>query len=226
MSDPVKGTRHVLVYDLGGTFNAAVVRLDGDDISMLFTNGDPGLGGTAWDEAIADYLLGQITTAHPALRPHDDTAFIQDLMNTAERLKKELSVSESRRALLRVGGTVTLVELTRSKLEELTASLLDRTISATRWVIERARDSGVTQFDEVLLVGGMTRMPVVTRMLRDRLGLIARHHEPDLAVAKGAALFAVARSVSPAGAEAEPAATPRASRGKHRATRSPGCAAS
>ena len=71
----------------------------------------------------------------------------------------------------------------------------------TERTIATARAKGVGPFDDVLLVGGMTRLPAVARILKERLGLDARHHEPDLAVAKGAALFALVRLVRPDGGQ-------------------------
>ena len=197
---PAATTRYVLVYDLGGgTFDTTVIRLAGDDVSVVCTDGDRQLGGADWDRILADHLLASFSAEHPRLRPQDDPAFMQDLLIGAERLKEELSDASSRRYIIRFGGAVTQVELTRDKLEELTAGLLDRTVEVTRRTIETARGQGAATFDDVLLVGGMTRMPVVTRVLKERLGLNARHHEPDLAVAKGAALYALMRTVRPAG---------------------------
>ncbi len=189
-------SRHVLVYDLGGgTFDTTVIKLAGDDVTVVCTDGDKRLGGADWDRVVADYLLDCFTAEHPGLRPRDDPMFMQDLMIAVERLKQDLSDAQVRRHIMRFGGAVTRVEVSREKLEELTAGLLDRTVAVTRRTIETARGHGVTAFDDVLLVGGMTRMPAVTRALRERLELTARHHEPDLAVAKGAALYALVRSV-------------------------------
>ena len=195
------GTRQILVYDLGGgTFDTTVIRLDGADISVVCTDGDAHLGGTDWDQVIADYLLDRFAAEHPELRPREDVAFMQDLLIAAERLKQSLSVAQSRRRIIRLGGAVTQVELTRDMLEELTADLLGRTVDVAERTIAAARSMGVSHVDDVLLVGGMTKMPVITRVLRDRLGLTARRHEPDLAVAKGAALFgAVLCMVRPGG---------------------------
>jgi len=192
--------RHVLVYDLGGgTFDTTVIRLAGDDVTVICTDGDRQLGGADWDRVIANYLLDCFTAEHPGLRPQDDPVFMQDLMISVERLKEDLSDAQVRRHIMRFSGAVTRVELTRDKLEELTAELLDRTVAVTERTIETARRAGVAAIDDVLLVGGMTRMPAVTRILRERLDLTARHHEPDLAVAKGAALYALMRTVRPDG---------------------------
>lgn len=190
------GIRHILVCDLGGgTFDTTVIRLDSEDIAVLCTDGDPRLGGADWDGTIADHLLGQFEAQHPGLKPRDNPQFMQDVLISAEQLKKDLSMVEARRHIMRFGGAAARVELTRARLEELTADLLERTIAVTERTVATARRLGAPHFDDVLLVGGMTRMPAVRKALKDRLGLDARQHEPDLAVAKGAAQFALLRTV-------------------------------
>jgi molecular chaperone DnaK len=194
------GTRHILVYDLGGgTFDTTVIRVDGDDIAVVHNDGDAELGGADWDAIIVGHFLGQFAEKNPALRPRGDASFMQDLTIAAERLKEDLSSVKSARYVMRFGGAVCHVELSRDELEKLTEHLLNRTIAVTERTIAAARDKGVTRFDDVLLVGGMTRMPAVARALNDRLGLTARLHQPDFAVAKGAALFALTRTIRPAG---------------------------
>jgi molecular chaperone DnaK len=193
---PAGRPRHVLVYDLGGgTFDTSVIRLAEADIQVICTDGAKDLGGADWDQVIADYLVDSFTAEHPGLRPQDDQPFMQDLLISVERLKEDLSDAQSRRHIIRFGGAVTKVELTRDKLEELTSHLLDRTVEVTARTIGTARRMGVDTFDDVLLVGGMTRMPAVTRVLKERLGLTGRHHEPDLVVAKGAARHALMKTV-------------------------------
>ena len=185
------GVRHLLVCDLGGgTFDTTVIRIDGDDIHVVCIDGDPRLGGADWDERIRDHLITGFTAQHPRLDPTADDEFTQSLTGTAEQLKKDLSRTESRRTDLRFAGAVARLELTRNTLEELTADLLDRVVEITGRTIDLAGSKGVQNFDDVVLVGGMTKMPAVGRRLAERLGLSARLHEPDLAVAKGAALFA------------------------------------
>ncbi len=194
------GVRNILVYDLGGgTFDTTVIRLDGDDITVVCTDGDHQLGGADWDNELAAYLLDQFEAEHPGLDPGDDPAFMQDLLISVEQLKKDLSATQGRRYIMRFGGAVTRVELTRAKLEELTANLLDRTIEVTQRTMDKAAAKDVDHYDDVLLVGGMTRMPAVARVLNERLTLTARLYEPDLAVAKGAARFALLRTVRPDG---------------------------
>jgi molecular chaperone DnaK len=193
--------KHVLVYDLGGgTFDVSVIRLEGDDISVVCTDGIDDLGGADWDKAIADYLLGQFVAEHPRSDPGADARFRQDLLISAEQLKKDLGVVQTRRRILRLGGLVTRVDLDRAQVEKLTAPLLERTAEVTERAMATARQAGITTFDDVLLVGGMSRLPSVALMLSERLGLDARLHDPDLAVAKGAALFALMRSIRGDGA--------------------------
>jgi molecular chaperone DnaK (HSP70) len=190
------GVRHLLVYDLGGgTFDTTVIRLEGGDVQVVCTDGDHHLGGADWDSKIIEFLLNGFTDQHPDLDPGGDEQFVQDLAISAEQLKKELSSTQSRRHNMRFDGSVVQLELTRDGLEELTSELLDRTMEITERTIATARDKGVTRFDDVLLVGGMTRMPAVARTLKERFGLDARQHDPDLAVAKGAALFALVQRV-------------------------------
>ncbi|OXM47048.1 Hsp70 family protein [Amycolatopsis alba] len=194
--DTGTGTRHLLVCDLGGgTFDTTVIRLEGDDVRVLCTGGDGRLGGADWDERVRTHLLGCFTEQHPHLDPTKDEAFLQDLATTAEQLKKDLSKTEARRTALHFGGAVTRVELTREKLEELTSDLLDRVVQVAEQTVETAKAKGVERFDDVVLVGGMSKMPAVAERLERRLGLRGRHHEPDLTVAKGAALHAVLNQV-------------------------------
>ncbi len=211
---PAEEPKHALVYDLGGgTFDTTVIRLEGDDINVVRTDGDARLGGTDWDQAIAGYLLSRVAAEHPELRPEQNPQFMQDLRIDAERLKKELSSVQTRRHRMRLDGTTTVVELTRRDVEDLTAGLLDRTVAVIDRAIAAARAKGVTRFDDVLLVGGMSRFPAVARALKERLGVEARLHEPELAVAKGAALFARARRARPgASSGSSPSPAPEISR--------------
>jgi molecular chaperone DnaK len=188
--------RYLLVYDLGGgTFDTTVIQLSGQDVQVVCTDGDHKLGGADWDNAIIDYLLAEFAAAQPDIDPGSDEQGMQDLAATVERLKKDLSLTQSRKVPLRFGGQAVQVEVTRAKLEEITQVLLERTMEITRRTIETAGEKGITRFDDVLLVGGMTRMPVVKTTLAERFNVEPRLHEPELAVAKGAALYAVVKQV-------------------------------
>jgi molecular chaperone DnaK len=208
---PAGGVRHVLVFDLGGgTFDTTVIRIDGRQTKVMCTNGDQRLGGTDWDSAIRQFLLAEFTAVNPRLDPSADEQFMQDLATSAESLKHDLSATLARKRNLRFGGGVARVELTRERLEEMTAGLLERTLTITQRTIEEARLRGVQDVGEIVLVGGMTKMPAVAARLTERFGLPIRRHQPDLAVARGAAIFATfarARHVM-AGGEKTPAADP------------------
>jgi molecular chaperone DnaK len=201
LNGPAAPPRYALMCDLGGgTFDTAAIRLAGEDVTVVCIDGDARLGGADWDRVIADFLLMQFEREHPGLSPEQDPQFMQDLLIAAERLKKELSATQSRRQVLRFGGQTTVVDLTRSTVGDLTAGLLARVVEVIDRTIVTARNKGVTRFDDVLLVGGMSWFPAVAGELRDRLGVDPKRHEPDLAVAKGAARYARAlraRSAEP-----------------------------
>jgi molecular chaperone DnaK len=204
-----KGTeaRSILVYDLGGgTFDTTVIRVDGDDIHVVCTAGDHHLGGADWDSKVIDFLLRGFTEQYPQLDPGGDEQFMQELAISAEQLKKALSATMSRRHNVRFDGSVVQLELTREHFEEITSELLEQTMDITEQAIAEARKRGVDHFDETLLVGGMTIMPAVAQTLRERFGLEPRLHDPNLAVARGAALYALIkklRVIMPDGADTD-----------------------
>ena len=205
--------RHIFIYDLGGgTFDTTVIRIDGDDIQVICTDGNHHLGGADWDSAIIDYLLRGFTEQYPQLDPGGDEQFMQDLATSAEQLKKALSATQTRKHNVRFDGSVVQLELTREHLGELTSELLERTMEITERTIATAREKGVERFDDVLLVGGMTITPAIAQTLKERFGLNARLQDPHLAVAKGAALFALMKKVkvSMPGGEADAAPAPGA----------------
>jgi molecular chaperone DnaK len=191
-----RGVRHIFVYDLGGgTFDTTVIRLDGHDIQVVCTDGNNRLGGADWDNKIIEFLLKGFTDQHPDLDPGGDEQFMQELAIAAEQLKRALSTATTRRYNARYSGAVAQLELTREQLESLTSELLERTMQITERTIDTARQKGVSEFDDVLLVGGMTLMPAIAQALKVRFGLEARLQDPHLAVAKGAARFALMQKV-------------------------------
>ncbi|TQM31546.1 Hsp70 family protein [Nocardia bhagyanarayanae] len=181
----------VLVYDLGGgTFDATVIELADRRISVLAVEGDHQLGGADWDERIALYLSQQFCAANPdAEDPLDDSAGSQTLVLAAERAKRELSVQESTEVVVAHDGARAVITLTRNELESMTASLMRRTLDLTRDCLAAAGKRGVASVDRLLLVGGSSRMPMVARELEKELGLIGELRDPDLSVARGAALY-------------------------------------
>ncbi|REE97206.1 Hsp70 family protein [Thermomonospora umbrina] len=186
--------RHLLVFDLGGgTFDTSVIRVGGDT-TVLCTDGALDLGGADWDARLLDHLIGEFRRAHPRLDPAADEEFVQELTEKAETLKHHLSEVLSRHCPMRWQGEAARIEVTRSKLEELTEDLLERAFQITEKTLAKAAELGVPEIDEVILVGGMTRMPAVEAGLRERFGLKVRRYDPDLAVARGAALHALTKS--------------------------------
>jgi molecular chaperone DnaK len=183
----------VLVYDLGGgTFDSTVITLADKNISVVATDGDHALGGADWDDRLAQYLSQKFGEAAPAAGdPLDDTYGAQDLITTAEDVKQALTARESVDALVVFGADRASVTVTRQSFEELTSALLERTITLTQKVLAAAQEKGVTQIDKVLLVGGMSKMPVVARRLAEAIADLppAELADPDLAVAKGAAIY-------------------------------------
>ena len=87
-------TRHLLVYDLGDTFDATVIRLSGDDVEVVCMDGDHQLGGPDWDAKIVEFMLGAFAARQPDIDPSADEQFMQDLLISAESLKKELSETQ------------------------------------------------------------------------------------------------------------------------------------
>ncbi|SHF75914.1 Molecular chaperone DnaK (HSP70) [Jatrophihabitans endophyticus] len=181
----------VLVYDLGGgTFDATVIELADRRISVLAVDGDHQLGGADWDERICLHLSRRFCAENPdAEDPLDDSAGSQELVLAAERAKRELSEHDSTEVVVTHDGARATISLTRAEVEEMTAGLLRRTIELTRACLAAASRRGVDRVDRVLMVGGSSRMPMVGRALHEELGLAPELHDPDLAVAKGAALF-------------------------------------
>jgi molecular chaperone DnaK (HSP70) len=188
-----KGDAHetVLVYDLGGgTFDATVIELADRRIAVLAVEGDHQLGGADWDERIALHLSRRFCAENPdAEDPLDDSAGSQALVLAAERAKHRLTDADSTDVVVAHDGARSVVRITRAELEEMTAPLLRRTLDLTRACLAEAGRRGVPRVDRVLLVGGSSRMPAVAAALRDELGLEPRLHDPDLAVARGAALY-------------------------------------
>ena len=188
----------VLVYDLGGgTFDTSVIHIAENEIEVVCTDGDDRLGGADWDTRLREYLFERFAEqVPPDVDLADDEEFQQALVTTAEETKKHLSKVESRPVALRGAGASARIEVTRAKFEELTRDLLDKTVDIVKRTLETlARKQPDVKIDDILLVGGSTKMPAVIERLRAEFGWEPKVHDPDLAVAKGAALYAVGRVV-------------------------------
>jgi molecular chaperone DnaK len=184
--------RTILVYDLGGgTFDTTVIALKGGHIEVICTDGDHELGGADWDARLVEYLAERFRDAHPDVSdPLDDKQTEQQLRHDAEEAKKALTTRTQQTVRVMHDGRVAVVELTREKLEEITKDLLDRTVEITGRTLSTAGEKGVSDYDDLVLVGGSTKMPAVAARLANELGLNPKLQDPDLAVAKGAALYA------------------------------------
>ncbi|MVU76778.1 Hsp70 family protein [Nocardia sp. ET3-3] len=181
----------VLVYDLGGgTFDATVIELADRRISVLAVEGDHQLGGADWDERLALHLSQKFCAANPdAEDPLDDSVGSQLLVLAAEQAKHDLTAAESTEVVIAHDGARAIIELTRTELETMTASLMRRTLDLTKAVLAAAEQRGVRRVDRLLLVGGSSRMPMVAEQLHKEFGLAGELRDPDLSVARGAALY-------------------------------------
>ena len=188
--------KRLLVYDLGGgTFDASVVELTGDDLEVVSTGGDNFLGGIDFDERVADALAGTLPD-NLRLRLEESRVAWERVRDAAEVAKIALSDQES--AAVRVpfavsddnGGPVDLrATVTRAQIDQLTQDLVERTAEVTRVVLEVGRVDAKA-LDEVLLVGGQSRAPLVRKKIETMLGRTARTDvDPQGAVALGAAIF-------------------------------------
>jgi molecular chaperone DnaK len=184
----------VLVYDLGGgTFDVSILDLGGGVYEVVATNGDNELGGDDWDQAIIDYLADEFKKDHNVDLRNDRQA-LQRLKDAAEEAKIELSSRKETTINIPFitatdSGPIHLEEsLTRAKFESLTKDLIDRTVEPTEQALE---DAGYSKedIDEVILVGGSTRMPQVQEKVSELVGQDPRKNvNPDEAVALGAAI--------------------------------------
>ena len=193
-----KKDRKVAVYDLGGgTFDISIidiVNVDGDkQIEVLSTNGDTFLGGEDFDQRIMDYLVTEFKKEQGVDLKNDFLA-LQRLKEAAEKAKIELSSSQQTEINLPYitatadGPKHMVIKLTRAKFESLVEDLIQRSIEPCKIAL---KDAGVTasEIDEVILVGGQTRMPKVLEAVEKLFGKAPRKDvNPDEAVAVGAAI--------------------------------------
>ncbi|WP_435115454.1 molecular chaperone DnaK [Halolamina sp. C58] len=184
----------VLVYDLGGgTFDVSILDLGGGVYEVVATNGDNDLGGDDWDEALMDHLADEFENEH-GIDLREDRQALQRLKDAAEEAKIELSNKKETTVNLPFitatdSGPVHLEQsVTRATFESLTSDLIERTVDPTEQALD---DAGYSKndIDEVILVGGSTRMPQVHEQVEDLVGQEPKKNvNPDEAVALGAAI--------------------------------------
>jgi len=193
-----KGDRKIAVYDLGGgTFDISIIEIadvDGEkQFEVLSTNGDTFLGGEDFDQRIIEYVIAEFKKEQ-GVDLSKDVLALQRLKEAAEKAKIELSSSQQTEINLPYitadasGPKHLNLKMTRAKLESLVEELIARTIEPCRIAI---KDAGVkvSEIDDVILVGGMTRMPKVQEKVKEFFGRDPRKDvNPDEAVAAGAAI--------------------------------------
>ena len=196
--DKGAGDKKVAVYDLGGgTFDVSIIEMEDIDgekhFEVLSTNGDTFLGGEDFDQRIINFLLDEFKKEQGVNLSSDPMA-LQRLKEAAEKAKIELSSTEQTDVNLPYitadasGPKHLNIKITRAKLESLVDELLKRTIEPCKVAL---KDAGLTSadIDEVILVGGQTRMPKVQKMVQDFFGKEPKKDlNPDEAVAMGAAI--------------------------------------
>ena len=198
--DKNKGDSKIAVYDLGGgTFDVSIIEIaevDGEhQFEVLSTNGDTFLGGEDFDLKIIDYLAEEFK-GESGVDLHNDPLALQRLKEAAEKAKIELSTSQQTEINLpyitadQSGPKHLVMKLTRAKLESLVEELVSNTIIPCRTALDDAGQT-VNDIDDVILVGGQTRMPLVQEKVKEFFGKEARKDvNPDEAVAMGAAIQA------------------------------------
>ncbi len=198
--DKTTGDKKVAVYDLGGgTFDVSIIEMEDIDgekhFEVLSTNGDTFLGGEDFDQRIISFLVEEFKKEQ-GLDLAKDAMALQRLKEAAEKAKIELSSSEQTEVSLPYitadasGPKHLNIKMTRSKLESLVVDLLKRSIDPCKTAL---KDAGLSSgdVDEIILVGGQTRMPKVQQMVKDFFGKEPKKDlNPDEAVAMGAAIQA------------------------------------
>jgi molecular chaperone DnaK len=184
----------IAVYDFGGgTFDISILEVGDNVVEVKSTNGDTHLGGDDVDQVLIDWMTAAFKTAH-GLDISKDKMVLQRLKDAAEKAKIELSTAQNTEVNLPfltadASGPKHLVEsLSRAQFERMIDSVIERTLTPCRKAI---KDAGVrsSEIDEIILVGGSTRIPLVQKKVKDLFGKAASHAvNPDECVAMGAAI--------------------------------------
>ena len=196
--DKGKGDHKIAVYDLGGgTFDISIIEIaevDGEhQFEVLSTNGDTFLGGEDFDLALIDYLADEFK-AESGMDLHNDPLALQRLKEGAEKAKIELSTNQQTEVNLPYitadssGPKHLVLKLTRAKLESLVTNLVSKTLKPVQVALDDAKLKP-SDIDEIVVVGGQTRMPLVQEKVKEFFGKEPRKDvNPDEAVAVGAAI--------------------------------------
>ncbi|MEH6583957.1 MAG: molecular chaperone DnaK [Halioglobus sp.] len=196
--DKAKGDHTIAVYDLGGgTFDISIIEIaevDGEhQFEVLSTNGDTFLGGEDFDMRLIEYLAAEFKK-ESGIDLHNDPLALQRLKEAAEKAKIELSTAQQTEVNLpyitadAAGPKHLVVKLSRSKLESLVDDLVSRSMDPVKMALKDA-DLSPSEIDDVIMVGGQTRMPMVQKAVADYFGKEPRKDvNPDEAVAMGASI--------------------------------------
>lgn len=180
-----------LVFDLGGgTFDVAVVGVHQGKPRIWAVDGETQLGGLDWDRRLADLLWARLRIDGIDEDAEFDEEFAIRVNSAAELLKRALTGQASATARLRRHGKLLTVTITRVAFEDSTADLVAQCVEAAQRVSDTSRTLCAAPIAQILLVGGSTRMPMIKEALAARFGLPVLIHDPDKAVARGAAVLA------------------------------------
>ncbi len=189
--DKLDEAQMVFVFDLGGgTFDVTLMRIEGHRLEMVATNGDHRLGGKDWDDVIVNHVAEEFDRAHGE-NPLLDLQSYQDLQSRALAAKIQLSSRPRTTIVHNHNGKSIKLELTREEFERMTRHLVEKCKAICEIVMREAKMDW-SEVNKILLVGGMTRMPMVRAMIRELSSVpLAEDVNPDEAVAVGAAIQAV-----------------------------------
>jgi len=206
-NNKAKEDKIVLVYDLGGgTFDITVAEIVGDNIIVIATEGNHTLGGKDWDAELLSYFVAQFCEKTDVTEDeiYEDSEVFNELVLKTEEAKKELTNKNTASFTLSMGrGKRAKLEITIEKFDEITRHHLLSTMELTKVALEQAanktnsKGKPCNQFDEIIFVGGSTRMRQVKEAMTSNFGIEPQIFEPDEAVARGAALLAQFLTVNP-----------------------------
>ena len=191
--------RTILVYDLGGgTFDVTIIVVNGGAIKVIATGGDHHLGGVDWDTELAKYVLNTFNAQNGTSYEFETLSANAryDLLLSAENWKKNLTARQTAKINFSYEGKSVNFDLPRETFNAITNDRLNETIDATHKIINIAKEKGYEKIDEIILVGGSSKMPQIKERVEKEFGLPTHITDPDECVAKGAAIFAMNEAYS------------------------------
>ncbi|MBQ4402980.1 MAG: Hsp70 family protein [Selenomonadaceae bacterium] len=189
--------RTILVYDLGGgTFDVTVLKMsmtqndsgrDVQKITVLATDGDDVLGGKDWDDKLYNHILHACCDENGLTPEEIEAETRQDIRSKVEEAKRKLSKKQSAKVRIDVNGSRTEITVKRADFEQMTSDLVAKTMNFVDAILDKVP---AAEIDTVLLVGGSTYMPMIINAVEGKFPGKVQQHDPDQAVAKGAAIYA------------------------------------